>query len=65
MGDSYTSRVTSWKWSGRHDYHGYDDHVPDQYTVGGGYHDQTDSGFSGSELCRDYNCTSQQDPYQL
>jgi len=64
--DSYTyaGRVTSWKWSGHHDYHhGYDD-VPDQY-LGGVYHDQADSGFGGSEVCRDYNYTSQLDPYQV
>lgn len=54
-------RVTNWKWSGRHDYHVYDD-VPDQY-VGEGYHDQADSGIDGSELCRDYSFTSQLDPY--
>ena len=56
-------RVTSWKWSGRHGYHVYDD-VPDQY-VGEGYYDQADSGIGGSELCRDYSFTSQLDPYQL
>lgn len=56
-------RVTSWNWSGRRGYHIYDD-VPDQY-VGEAYHDQEDSGFGGSELCRDYSFTSQLDPYQL
>ena len=56
-------RVTSWKWSGRHGYHVYDD-VPDQY-VGEGYHDQPGSGIGGSELCGDYSFTSQLDPYQI
>lgn len=55
-------RLTSWKWS-RHDYYGYDD-IADQY-VGERYRDQTDSGVGGSELGRDYTCTSQLDPYQL
>ena len=56
-------RVTSWKWTGGHGYHVYDD-VPDQY-VGEGYHDHADSGVGGSEPCRDYSFTSQLDPYQL
>lgn len=51
-------KVTSWKWSDRHDYYGYD-------IMGEGYHDQVESGAGGSELCRDHSCTSQLDPYQL
>ena len=55
-------RVTSWKWSGHHDYYG--DDISNQY-LGEGYRDQIDSGIGGSQLCRDYSCTSQLDPYQL
>ena len=63
--DPYTGRLlTSCKWSGRHDYRGYDDMLSEQY-MGGDYQDQTDSGFGESELCREYNHTCQQDPYQL